>query len=319
MAELDLLVVGDINPDLIVAGGQLEPTFNQVEQLVDRVDLVVGGSASITAIGAARLGLQVGLCGVVGDDPLGRLMVEGLAAEGIDTDRVRVDGGRTTGATVVLDRGDDRAILTAPGCISALGPADLDALGDQPARHVHVASYFLMSEAFRRRLPHTFRSFRAHAATTSIDTNWDPSQQWALSNVLDVIDVLLPNRSELVAISGLSDPIAALTALGAQVPTVVVKLGDQGAAAHLDGSIFSVQAPPAPSFRDSIGAGDSFNAAFLAGVLSGWSVQEAVRLAVAAGTLSTAGVGGSATQPDLVTAREFAQSLTVHPGFEGSM
>ena len=63
MSELDLLVVGDVNPDVIVASPGLIPQFGQVEQIVDSASLVMGGSAAITAVGAARLGLRVGLCG----------------------------------------------------------------------------------------------------------------------------------------------------------------------------------------------------------------------------------------------------------------
>ena len=58
MGDLDLLVLGDCNPDLVVRGGDLRPRFGQAEQLVDEARLVVGGSGAIMACGAARLGLR---------------------------------------------------------------------------------------------------------------------------------------------------------------------------------------------------------------------------------------------------------------------
>lgn len=129
MTELDLLVVGDVNPDVIVAGGDVMPRFGQAEQLVERGVVVVGGSAAITACGAARLGLAVGLCGVVGDDPLGELMLRELTASGVAVADVRTASESPTGLSVILDRGDDRAIITSRGSMSALGAEQLTALG----------------------------------------------------------------------------------------------------------------------------------------------------------------------------------------------
>ena len=79
MSELDLLVVGDVNADLVLRGGDLVPAFGQREQLVDSASLVLGGSGAIVAAGAARLGLRVAMAGCVGDDVLGRAMLEALA------------------------------------------------------------------------------------------------------------------------------------------------------------------------------------------------------------------------------------------------
>ena len=69
--RLDLLILGDANPDLVLTGN-VEPMFGQAERLVDEARLTVGGSGAIVACAAARLGLRVGLCGVVGDDLFGR-------------------------------------------------------------------------------------------------------------------------------------------------------------------------------------------------------------------------------------------------------
>ena len=65
--RIDLLVLGDVNPDLILTG-DVVPAFGQAEQLLDGATLSVGGSGAITACGAARLGLRVAMCVLVGDD-----------------------------------------------------------------------------------------------------------------------------------------------------------------------------------------------------------------------------------------------------------
>jgi sugar/nucleoside kinase (ribokinase family) len=167
MSDLDLIVIGDANPDLILTGDDLTPEFGQIEKFIDRADLVVGGSASITAIGAARLGLSVGLCSVIGNDAAGRFMEASLAGAGVDTRYLRVDPSIPTGMSIIFMRGNDRAILTAPGTIDAVGADDLARLPDAPARHVHISSYFLTADSFRSALPGTLRRFRGTGTTTS--------------------------------------------------------------------------------------------------------------------------------------------------------
>src|SRR5215471_813313 len=141
--DLDLVVVGDCNPDVIIADADLAPDFGQRERLVDTMSLAIGGSAAITAVAAARLGLRVALVAAVGDDPAGDLMLALLRREGVDVGAVAIRPGQATGMTAVLSRSADRAILTALGAIGTLAAADIpaDLLGR--ARHLHVSSYFL--------------------------------------------------------------------------------------------------------------------------------------------------------------------------------
>ncbi|GMQ93462.1 MAG: hypothetical protein BMS9Abin12_0939 [Acidimicrobiia bacterium] len=299
VAELDLLVVGDLNPDLILRGEDVRPRFGQVETIVDSADLVIGGSAAIAAVAACRLGLSVGLCAVVGDDRRGETIRSFVEAEGVNTDAVRSDARMPTGLTVILAERDDRAILTSLGTIAALTSGDLAALRDAPARHVHIASYYLMSDAYRSGLAQHLSRFRNAGSTVSLDTNWDPSELWDLADVLAEVDVFLPNEAELRAITRKEMIEEALSSMGAQVPTVAVKLGVRGGAVISNGSVSSVAADRSGYVIDTVGAGDSFDAGFITGVLSGRSAPDSLRLAVAVGTLSTRGSGGTASQPSL--------------------
>ena len=88
---MDLLVVGDANPDLVLRGGDIVPSFGQREQLVDHAELVLGGSGAILAAGAARLGLDVAMVACVGDDALGRITLDALRAAGVDVSAVVTD------------------------------------------------------------------------------------------------------------------------------------------------------------------------------------------------------------------------------------
>ena len=307
--DLDLLVVGELNPDVIVSDPDPVPSFGERERIVERIRLTVGSSSAIAACGAARLGLRVAFAGVVGDDAFGRFMLAELAARGIDVSACTVDPATPTGATVVLTSGRDRAILTAIGTIGSLDPAAVPSPLVARARHVHIGGFFLQGHA-RDTLPAFLSAARARGATTSFDTNWDPAERWeGVGPMLEAADVFFPNAEEARQISGRSDPEEAareLARIGADGrtdggPLVVVKLGADGAlACRASGPVERTPAMPI-AVVDTTGAGDSFNAGFLRAWLSGesggGSVSMALRSGAAAGALSTCRRGGVDGQP----------------------
>jgi sugar/nucleoside kinase (ribokinase family) len=296
--DFDLLVLGDINPDLVLRGDDVEPSFGQVERLADESDLVIGGSGAIVACGAARLGLRTAIAGVVGDDLFGRFMLDALREREVDTSGVVVDPGQRTGLTVVLAKPDgDRAMVTYRGAISSMRADGADA---GSARHVHVASLFLQT-ALAPGLPGLFAAARAAGATTSIDPNWDPDERWdgGLRELLPLTDLFLPNGEEAMRITGHGDPRDAALALAGEGPLVAVKLGPDGALAARGGEVVMVPAPPGVEPVDTTGAGDSFDAGVLAGMLNGWPVDRMLALGCACGALSTRAAGGTTTQPTL--------------------
>ncbi|WP_222871743.1 carbohydrate kinase family protein [Nonomuraea sp. PA05] len=315
----DLLVVGDANPDVIVSGSPRHPEFGQREQLVPAAGLVLGGSGAITAYGAARLGLRTAFAGRVGDDPAGTFVLDALRSGGVDVSACVVDPAVPTAMTVVLVDGDDRAILTAAGCLDRLAATDVPPALLERAAHVHVSSYFLQP-LLAQGLAGLFGMARAAGASTSLDTNDDPAGRWAgLADVLPVTDVLLPNENEAFAIArAVSDAGAgagtgmdvtlggadrddadlerAVKELAAHGTLPVVKRGAHGALAFADGELIEVPARPA-TVVDAVGAGDSFNAGLLAALLRGLPLSRSMSVAVTCGTLSTRAAGGTAAQP----------------------
>jgi sugar/nucleoside kinase (ribokinase family) len=297
--SFDLVVIGELNPDAIVAGAAIEPAFGQAERLADSGTLALGGSGGIVSSGAARLGLRVAHVGVVGDDGAGRFVLDQLRERGVDLNWSRVDPALGTGITVALSRGDDRAILTSPGTIAALRVEDVPAAALEQARHVHVSSFYLQ-EGLRDRVPELFARARAAGATTSLDCGWDPLDEWegGIDAALSATDVFLPNDSEACRIARADDPEQALEHLSARLPTVAVKLGERGAIAR-SGPERAAATPPPVSAIDATGAGDSFAAGFLRGLLDGRPLADTLRLAVACGALSTRSLGGVDGQPSL--------------------
>lgn len=300
---LDLVVIGDANPDLVLVG-DVEPVFGQVERLVDEAHLTVGGSGAIAAIAAARLGLRVAFCGVVGDDIFGRFVRDELRSRSVDVDGLTILDGRPTGVTVVLARSTDRAILTHPGTIGDLTVERIDRRLVDRARHVHVGSFFLQP-ALATGLPAVLEGVRARGGTTSIDPNWDPDERWdgGLLEVLAHTDVFFPNAAEATRIAGVEPIERAVAALAASsgARLIVVKAGSDGAVAA-DGDRL-VRAPaPAVDAIDATGSGDAFDAGFLASWLADDPLERCLAIANACGALATRALGGVDGQPTIAEA-----------------
>lgn len=295
--SFDLLVAGEINPDLILSG-DVEPAFGQVEKLVESAALTIGSSSAIFACGAARLGLRVAFIGKCGDDVFGRFMLEEMSKRGVEIGNVIMAGGESTGLSVILNRGVDRAILTHPGLIPALSADDITDSLLRQARHLHVASYFLQ-DALRPGLPRLFERARSLGLTTSLDTNYDPSEQWrGFDELLSVTNVFLPNEAEACSLTRVDTVDLAATDLAAQVETLAIKLGAQGALGVSQGQKVRVASIPVKVI-DTVGAGDSFDAGFIYGYLRGWPLEKTLRAAAICGALSTQAAGGTTAQATL--------------------
>jgi sugar/nucleoside kinase (ribokinase family) len=235
------------------------------------------------ACGAARLGVDTALVAAVGSDPLGDYVLGAVRDRGVDVSGVR-RAGPETGITVILSRGDDRAILTATGAMTALAAADAGG-ALTGARHLHIASYFLLS-GLRPGLPELVASARAAGVTVSLDPQDDPAGEWlsGLPELLPSLDLLFVNEHESAALDTSACPL------------VVVKRGPDGATARTpEGEVR--HAGVAVDSVDATGAGDSFDAGFLAAWLGGAGVEEALALACACGALSTRAPGGTDAQP----------------------
>jgi sugar/nucleoside kinase (ribokinase family) len=299
----DLVVAGEINPDLILTGDIL-PEFGQVEKLVDSATLTIGSSSAIFACGAARLGLKVAFVGVCGDDVFGRFMLDEMQKRDVDVSNVIVHQNGQTGLSVILNRESDRAILTHPGLIPALRAADIPEMLLRRSRHLHVASYFLQTR-LQPELPALFLRVRELGLTTSLDTNFDPSVKWTgFEELLTVTNVFLLNEREAISLSGEMNVDSAANKLVPKVEVLAIKMGALGALGAQKSQI--VQAPSIPiKVIDTVGAGDSFDAGFIYGYLHEWKLKKTLQLACVCGALSTKKAGGTEGQPRLEEAMKY--------------
>jgi sugar/nucleoside kinase (ribokinase family) len=304
-----VLVVGDADMDILLTGLPGMPVPEQ-EVLAQQLTAVVGGQAATLARALARLSLQVTLVGKVGDDDHGRRVLSQLAADGVDVSAMLVDPSVPTGVTVVLSTGTERAYATYLGTTASLCAEEVPGWLLAGADHLHVGSFYLQP-ALRPGLKGLFRAARAAGLTTSLDPGWDPLDEWLpdILDVLDQVDVFIPNLVEALAISRAATPLEAMSRLGKHARRVVVKTGAQGCLVWQQGRSMTVPGFVVP-VKDVTSAGDVFNAGFLYGFLCGWDAGEAARFANACGAMAVGRVGSDGVVPGVEQVREFLANHT---------
>jgi sugar/nucleoside kinase (ribokinase family) len=302
-----IALIGELNLDLIVTGAARLPRPGE-ELLVSGMELTLGSSSAILASQLSLLGDEVLFLSKVGGDDFGRRALEFLHTRGIPTNAVTVDESIATGLTISIALGDERAQITRLGCIEEMRYGDIDFGLLQGCRHLHISSFYLQRN-LRPDIARIFERARRMGLTTSLDTGWPHEGQSTHDPdpVYPHLDLFLPNEAEAMLLSGTATVEDALTALAQRVPTVVIKLGPEGAVARRGSEVVQSRAF-AVDVVDTTGAGDSFNAGFLHGWLAGRELARCLDLGNACGALSTRGPGGTASQPALSAAEEFLRA-----------
>jgi sugar/nucleoside kinase (ribokinase family) len=229
-----------------------------------------------------------------------------LAAAGVDLSRViRKTGATGTGVSVLLQHPGSRRTLTYPGNTADLRLEDLDLEYLVSATHFHLSSYFLQ-KGLREDVPRLFAHLKRAGLTISVDPNDDPLADWGDSffEILPLVDVFMPNEREVCEMMRDSDANCALRKLGKRVPLLVVKRGARGAVA-IKGNETHHSAAVDVETVDAIGAGDSFNAGFLHGLVRGWPLDRCLHFGNLTGAFSTTAAGGVQAFRDRVQLDKF--------------
>ena len=293
MPRFDVTVAGELNLDLIFYGVP-EELAPERELLADHMLLTLGSSSAILAHNLSALGTRVGFQAKIGEDPLGEIAMKRLSTGGVDVSQVRRSKrGTQTGLTAILQHGAWRNIITYPGTIFELTFEDLDLEYLSDSRHFHLSSFYLQ-RGLRPHVVEFFKRIKAAEVTVSLDPNDDPDDEWrdGLDEVLRHVDVFLPNAREARKITGANNVEDAISRLAKLVPIVVVKLGAEGAIAQRGIDRF-VSPALKVEVVDPVGAGDSFDAGFLAQYVRGSDLATCLMYANTAGAFSTTRPGGT--------------------------
>jgi ribokinase len=298
-----VLVIGELNIDLVLSGLAGPPRFGG-EILAQDMRMVLGSASAIFASGVARLGHPVGFISKVGSDQFGRFCLQELQRNGISINLIQTSN-LPTGATIVLSTKEDRALITNLGAIADLTYADIPANAFEGYKHLHLTSYFLQS-GLHPDFAKIAKDAKAAGLSISFDPNSDPNQAWdpAIWDVIAFADVLFLNEPEALALASSATLEEAIYLLSTRAACLVVKLGPRGAVAIRGAESVHCGAFPI-EVADTTGAGDSFAAGFVHGMLHHCGLQECLQLANATGALSATQLGGTAGQPDQATLDAF--------------
>lgn len=291
----EVTALGELNVDIILNDIDGFPEMGK-EKFAGKMTVTLGSSTAIFAANVACLGARTAFAGMVGRDSFGSLVSESLRAKGVDTRFLIESPDYATGATLVMSYDEDRANLTYQGAMDHMGFDDLNPDIFRESRHIHISSVFMQS-ALRRDFSRIFEAAESGGVTLSMDTQWDPKEEWDFdcAAILPHVDVFMPNETELKAITRTDDLSGAISRIRPYLRQVaVIKCGSRGSLlVKKDGEVSEM-----PSFLnshvvDSIGAGDSFNAGFIYGYVKGMSLTECQRLGNLTGAVNTTAAGGT--------------------------
>jgi len=296
MKKLDAVVVGELNIDLVLWDVPF-PEYEK-EKLARDMRFTMGSSSAITAHNLCAIGSKVGFIGKAGKDTFGEYMIQHLKNVGVDISGIITDPSLKTGATIVLANPPRKALLTYMGAMTQLSIDDINWDLVSQARHLHMGCYYLQTGMIPD-VPKLFETAKKYGLTTSLDTNWDPSETWHedIYKVLKFTDLFLPNDDEAIRIAHESSLSKAISKLKKMVKVLVIKKGKEGVTVCSDSEEFDL-----PGYRaevvETTGAGDSFNAGFIHIFLRGGSLSECARYGNACGALAVSAIGGTGAFQD---------------------
>ncbi|MFD7069449.1 ribokinase [Streptomyces sp. NPDC059913] len=283
-----IAVLGSTNMDL-VAYTERAPRLG--ETVTGReFRTVPGGKGANQAVAAARAGGDVLMIGAVGDDAYGGLLRDNLEHSGVDTDLLHTAEGPSGTAHIVVDSTGANAIVVIPGAnatVTALGPGETAAIAG-------AGLLLLQLELPLSAVVEGARTARAQGVRTILT----PSPVQPLpAELLDCVDLLVPNEHEAAELSGFADPWAAADHLLGRVPVVVITLGAKGCLYAARGTEPVLFPAPEVTAVDTTGAGDTFVGTLAVALAEHRPVPEALAWAAAAAALCVQRPGASASMP----------------------
>jgi ribokinase len=288
-----IVILGDYNIDLVLYLDRLPQPSERV--IANTFFEGPGGKGSNQAIAASRMGGEVWLISAIGRDHYGQLAMDAWKVAGVHTDYViEIDQVSSAIATIFTDSDSNKMIAINPGANTLLTPDHLETCADIiKSADVLMASLGVPLDVVEKALK------LARAAGTTTILNPAPAEPIS-SEILMEADHIILNEGELeiIAQAGASSvtPESARHIFQRDDQTLIVTQGDHGAT-----WVTMTDMATEPAFeaavKDTIGAGDAFNAAFAVAIAAGRPLSEAVLFANAAASLSVQRVGAVAGLP----------------------
>jgi 5-dehydro-2-deoxygluconokinase len=317
--KYDLICLGRLAVDLYAQqpGARLEDASSFAKYL--------GGSSANAAFGAARLGLRTAMLSRVGDDHMGRFLLETLAREGCDVEHVRIDHERLTALVLlgIKDRETFPLIFYRENCADmAIDEADIDESFIASSRALAITGTHFSTPRVHAASSKALAIARKHGVRTVLDIDYRPVL-WGLTGrgdgetrfianegvtahlqaILPHFDLIVGTEEEFHVAGGSDNLIQALQAVRAvTTATLVVKRGALGCSV-LEGSV-PADIDQAPTYQGTrvevlnvLGAGDAFIAGFLYGWLRDEGIERSCAYANACGAMVVSRHGCAPAMP----------------------
>ncbi len=281
-----VVVAGSTTVDLFISGADHLPTLAGDGFRTDNLAwcraplrMVVGGNGANSAFVLGRLGATVRLVSAIGRDPLGEIMAGWLADAGVDLALLaRRDDAATSTTAVVTDDAQHQIAFHHAGAYATTAPADLPAGWDAGLAALLITSFPLMTGLRGAGYAALLHAARARGAITAVDIGPAIGQAATLDEMrplLALVDHLIGNEHELAVYAGSVDTAVAGSLAGG-AGHVIVKRGAAGARVHTAAGALDVPALRV-AVRQTVGAGDAFDAGLLWALMNGHDVAAAVR------------------------------------------
>ena len=312
---IDCVVSGTCVVDLLCRPVRLdEPIGAGVLHAVEPLVVTGGGITSNSGIALARLGMRVSAFSYVGNDTWGPVLRELYRREGLDEAPLAIHPTAPTSTTVVtIDPAGERSFFhcrrAAPELLDAKAFLDRLPLFAQ-ARMVLLGYYSLMPE-LEPDLPQVFGALHGVGCQTAMDAGANGGLMQPLDRILPHLDVWVPSLNEARHQTGHDDPTKIIeTFRDCGAPGLLgVKLGGRNGVLLSPKAGQYLQVPscvPPGDVVDTTGAGDSFYAGLLAGLLRGLPLEQAGHLGAAAGACCVTAVGGYTGTRDFAATAKIA-------------
>lgn len=294
-------VLGSLNMDFVVSVDTLPASGQTV--LGSGFQMLPGGKGANQACACGRLGggrVRTRMAGRVGYDVFADHLKASLSAAGVDVSAVHATRSQPTGVALIwVDKAGQNSIVVASGANHAITPSEVEGMR---STFKGAACALFQLETPLPVVAAALKAAREEGARTILDPA--PAQRLP-TDILNFVDILTPNETEACVLLGrpparIGPDAAASMARELRahtgVPSVVLKLGDQGCY-WWDGSRALRSPAIAVQAQDTTAAGDTFNGALAVALAEGQELEEALRFANAAGGLSVTRVGAQASIP----------------------
>jgi ribokinase len=306
MSSFDVIGFGAINYDNLLI---VDRIVIDGEQVIKKSSVQPGGSAANTIFGLSKLGIKCGFVGAVGSDHEGKSVLKDFTSAGIDTTGIIIKNKTKTGYTICIsDQRNNRSIYIKPGANNKIDTEDIDYHYVNLSKILHLSS-FVDDSQFR------LQSKLVDNISKKVTVSFSPGILYAQKGIDDLLPILnktgilFATRTEIETMTKSDLLVGAKQCLEAGCKYVVVTMGKgyKENNKYIIGNVFtrdlryevSMQEKTILRKTESTGAGDSFAAGFLFGVLNKKDIAECTRIGHITAISTLQKIGSRKGLPDL--------------------